>query len=416
MEKLINKSNTLILKNCKIIDADHKSPSELVDILIKDKKIAKIGKNIFIENIKSIDMSKYYVMPGLIDAHVHVTAARPQVANINIPDEEVSIRAKQFMENMISRGFTTVRDAGGAGEGLAFVLNQGLVKGPRLLYSGKALSQTGGHGDFRDQSENFEPCFCHQSGSNISTICDGVAAVQKTAREQLRKGASQIKIMASGGVNSPTDRIDGCQYSFEEMKAIVDVARDHGTYVMAHAYHPVAIKRCLEAGVRSIEHGNMLDEETAILMKEKEAFLVPTLMIFKAMKELLSKEKYLNANVIKKLEEVQKYGLGSIKLAKKHNIKIGFGTDLLGEVQQARQLEGLALHESAQTPYELLCSTTSVNAELLNMGDKIGKIKENYYADIIAVKSNPLDGIAKCFENQDNVVVVIKEGDLFKRI
>ncbi|WP_235842380.1 metal-dependent hydrolase family protein [Cysteiniphilum halobium] len=406
----------ILLKNCQIIDKNYTSPSKPTDVYIKNERIEELGSNLDLknQNLTTLDMSQYYIMPGLIDAHVHVTAARPNVSNTEVPIEEISIQAKKFMEDMIERGFTTIRDAGGASDGLAHTLAQGLIKGPRLFYSGKALSQTGGHGDFRKQSENFEPCFCHQSGSNISVVCDGVSAVQKVAREQLRKGASQIKIMASGGINSPTDRLDSCQFSFDEIKAIVDVAKDSGTYVMAHAYYPSAIKRCLEAGVRSIEHGNMLDEETAKLMKSKKAFLVPTLAIFKAMETLLKENKYLTEDLTNKLKIVQNSGVNAINIAKNHHVKIGFGTDLLGEIQHTQQLEGIALHEAAQTPYELLCSMTSINAELLNMENKIGEIKQHYLADIIAVKDNPLDGMGKCFNQKDNVVLVIKNGEILK--
>ena len=180
-----------------------------------------------------------------------------------------------MLEAMLRRGFTTVRDAGGADWGLAEAVRRGLVQGPRLFFSGRALSQTGGHGDFTPRSDAASLCACQIHSYGFSHVADGVPAVRKAAREELRRGATQVKIMASGGVASPSDPIWNLQYSMEEMRAIVEEAEGWRTYAMAHAYTPEAITRAVEAGVRSIEHGNLIDRATAERMAARAPISCP---------------------------------------------------------------------------------------------------------------------------------------------
>ena len=217
-------------------------------------------------------------MPGLIDAHFHALAADPDIGRLDLmPRSLIHQHAREILEGALQRGFTTVRDAGGADYGLAMAIETGLIKGPRLFYSGKALSQTGGHGDFRPY-EQVGYCLCCQGGLSMSQIADGVSEVRRAAREELRKGATQIKIMASGGVASP--------FRSDLEPAVLRGGDPRGrlgtkswkTYVMAHVYTAEAIRRCLEYGVRSIEHGNLIDAETAAFAAEKDAFVVPTLV------------------------------------------------------------------------------------------------------------------------------------------
>ncbi len=416
MTKEGNSMNSILIKNCRIIDITHQEPSKPCDILISNGIIKKISQNEIkrTNDTTLLDCCDHYLLPGFIDAHVHVTAARTQVANLSLPQSEVILRAKEFMENMLQRGFTTIRDAGGADCDLAYALKMGLIKGPRLFYSGKALSQTGGHGDFRDQHDHFEPCFCHKAGSNITIVADGVPGVLKAAREQLRQGASQIKIMASGGVNSPTDKIDSLQYTPEEIAAIVNVAKDSSTYVMAHAYMPDAIERCLNAGVRSIEHGNMLNEKNAIQMQKQKAYLVPTLAVYHVMAEYVGKDKTLSNDIASKLTYVKEQGEQSIAIAKNYGVAIGFGTDLLGEQAHSRQTDEFKLQAAVQTPYETLISATAVNAEILQCKDKLGVIKEGAAADIVFSKVNPLENINVLATDRDNISLVIKGGEIVK--
>lgn len=232
----------IILKNCSLLDGKSQALQAGYWILIKDNLIVTVRREaIDSSNALVIDIKGKTLMPGLIDAHVHVTAADIDLANEHIPMTEVSVQAARFMENMLMRGFTSIRDAGGADLGLANAVKKGLVKGPRLFYCGKAISQTGGHGDFRKANIGGDLCRCASSGSNISVVADGVPQVRQAAREELRKGASHIKIMASGGVASPTDWVTNLQFSVEEIRAIVEEACNAGVYVMAHAYTPEAI-------------------------------------------------------------------------------------------------------------------------------------------------------------------------------
>ena len=239
---------------------------------------------------------------------------------------------------MLRRGFTTVRDAGGADWGLAQAVERGLIRGPRLFFSGRVLSQTGGHGDFSPREDAPRLCACSIRSSGFAHVADGVDAVRKAAREELRRGAFQIKIMASGGVASPSDPIWNLQYSEDEMRAIVEEARSWRTYALAHAYTPEAIARAVRAGVRSIEHGNLIDAETAALMAREGAFLVPTLVTYFKIEEL-GRALGFPAVSQRKVKDVLDAGLASLEIAKAAGVAIGFGTDLLGETHEHQNEE-----------------------------------------------------------------------------
>jgi len=308
---------------------------------------------------------------------------------------------------MLARGFTTVRDAGGADHGLAEAVAEGLVAGPRIHHSGRVLSQTGGHGDFRPRGDLVPMCACTIHSTGFSHVADGVDAVRRAAREELRRGAKQIKIMASGGVASPTDPIWNLQYSREEMTAIVEEAASWRTYAMAHAYTPEAIRRAVEAGVRTIEHGNLIDRETAGLMASRGAYLVPTLVTYFALDELGSAFG-LPAESSRKLKEVMTAGLSSIELARSAGVAMGFGTDLLGELhdQQSREL---TIRREVQSAAEILRSATVVNAEILREPGQLGIIKEGARADLLVVDGDPLADIA-VLTNADRMHAVIQDG------
>lgn len=401
----------LLLKNGYVMDANRSKP-ELRSILISQGKIQEISSSIpFRNGVKEIDLQHRTVIPGLIDAHVHVTAIDINLANSQYPESEVSIQAEKFLENMLMRGFTTVRDAGGADFGLANAVNKGLIKGSRLFFCGKALSPTGGHGDFRYKTAPFEGCGCCCSGSNISRLADGVSDVRAAARDELRKGATQIKIMASGGVASPTDKITDLQYSEEEIRAIVQEAEDHGAYVMAHAYSPKAIERCLKCGVRTIEHGNLIEKETAKLMHEHNSFLVPTLVVYKSLAEI-GKKLGFPEDSLQKLKIVREKGLEAIQIARKANVKIGFGTDLLGVEAHKMQLQEFSIRSQIETPTETLTAATLTNAEIIQMQHKLGVIAKDAYADLIVLKGNPFEDIS--FLHEDQYELILKEGVIYK--
>ncbi|WP_440683175.1 amidohydrolase family protein [Cysteiniphilum halobium] len=356
-----------------------------------------------------IDAKGMYLMPGLIDAHVHLsTASSVDLANDHLPQDYLAINAIDAAKESLVRGFTTLRDAGGAGLGIARSFSMRKESTPRLFYSGKALSATNGHGDFRHSAES-ECCSCQVSGSNISTLCDGVPEVLKATREQLREGATQIKIMAAGGIASPTDKVQSLQFSDQEILAIVDEANRNGTYVMAHAYTPEALIRCVKLGVRSLEHANLLDEKSAKYINEKKGvFIVPTLSIYEALYQH-GKEYNTPAVVLEKLEEVRASCIKAIKIAHKYNVNLGFGTDLLGGLMQY-QCSEFILRSKAETAFQTLYSATYKNAELLNMEKKLGFIGQGAYADIIAVDKNPLNDISVMANPLDNLKLIIKDG------
>jgi imidazolonepropionase-like amidohydrolase len=309
------------------------------------------------------------------------------------------------------RGFTTVRDAGGADWGLAKASELGLIEGPRVFYSGRALSQTGGHGDFRPLTDEGAVCACC-TGAKFAVIADGVPAVQQAAREELRRGATQIKIMASGGIASPNDPIWVLQYSDDEIRAIVAEARAWQTYVMAHAYTPQAISRAVLNGVRCIEHGNLIDAETARLMADRGAFLVPTLATYEAL-AAHGERLGMPAASIAKIEDVRGAGLNAVKLAHEAGVKLGYGTDLLGECHQY-QSDEFTIRAKVLPAIEVLRSATTVNAELLNRAGRLGCIRPGALADLIVVDGDPLRNLRLLQEQGRHLPLIMKGGRLHK--
>jgi imidazolonepropionase-like amidohydrolase len=404
----------ILFKNCTLLDFKNAEPLSGHHVLIEDQHIREISdRPIETKLAQTYDIKDKVLMPGLIDAHVHVTWPYLNFEkNATLSKSYLAVRAAQTLEMMLQRGFTTVRDACGADFGLAEAVNQGYIKGPRLFYSGYALSQSGGHGDFRSRnSEEFSACQCEMMGIHMR-IADGVAAVQKAAREELRKGAHQIKIMASGGVISPYDPIDNTQFSLAEIQAIVDEAAAWKTYVMAHAYTPAAITRAIQCGVRSIEHGNLMDAATAKLMKKHEAFLVPTLITYHATERSGRQFNFADHNM-NKLAEVKKAGLEAISLCKKAGVKIGHGSDLLGELQ-IHQSEEFLLKSEVLKPHECLEAATATNAELLNMPGKLGVIAPGAYADLLVVNGNPLKNLNLLQEEGKHFSAIMKNGVFYK--
>jgi imidazolonepropionase-like amidohydrolase len=317
----------------------------------------------------------------------------------------------RILEDTLQRGFTTVRDAGGTDWSFKAAVERGLVEGPRLLVSDRPLSQTGGHGDWRRMSETQAPeIFCPTAGMR-SVVCDGADEVRRAAREQLRMGADQIKVMASGGAMSPADELTATQYQIEELQAAVEEATAARTYVMAHAYNDGSVRNCLKSGVRSIEHGNLIDEETARLIAEAGAYLVPTLVTYEALSEE-GKDYGVSENVIRKIDEAREVGIRALRYAYEAGVKIASGSDLLGPLQdrKARELE---IKTEVMSPMESLVSATRSNAELFGMEDEIGTIEEGKLADLLVVEGDPLENIA-ILQKPDNIRLIMKGGRMVK--
>ncbi|GES20428.1 peptidase M38 [Acrocarpospora pleiomorpha] len=329
-----------------------------------------------------IDARGGTVVPGLIDAHFHAYGTELDLLTLeSSPLSYVALAAAGRLAAALGRGFTTVRDVAGGDPGLAKAIARGLIAAPRYLFTGPALSQTGGHGDPRPGDQNL--CSC---GSHMAEIVDGVDALRRAVRDRFRRGAHAIKIMASGGVVSPTDPIRVPQYSPEEIRAVTDEAGRRGSYVAAHAYSPEAIAHAVENGVRTIEHGNLLDAPAATLMAGHGAFLVPTLAAYDAM-DRRGAELGLAPVSQAKNREVLDAGRRAIELARAAGVRIGFGSDLMG-VLEDEQLTGLRLQVEVEGPLATLRSATSVNADIIGRPD-LGRVEVGATADLLLLAGDP---------------------------
>jgi imidazolonepropionase-like amidohydrolase len=335
-----------------------------------------------------IDAGGRAVLPGLIDAHVHVVATSHDLAGLALqPASLVAAESAQLMAAMLRRGYTTVRDAAGADHGLRSAVARGLFEGPRLFIAGRPISQTGGHADMRPQGVQRE-MYCACAGLGLAgAIADGVGEVRRAVREQVRQGADHIKIMAGGGVSSPTDPIEGTQFSMEELRAAVEEAEAANLYALAHAYSPRAVTRAVQAGVRSIEHGNLIDEVTARVMKQHGAYYVPTLATYAALAEEGARLGWSEA-MLRKLQGVADRGLQAVHIARAEGVPVVFGTDLLGHMH-GRQNSEFTLRAPAVPPLELLQSATSVAARLMGQERHIGAIVPGAYADLLVIEGDP---------------------------
>jgi len=354
--------------------------------------------------LPKVSLGERYLAPGLIDCHAHCFIGAFNDAGAILPSE-MTARAGRHLEGMLRRGFTTVRDAGGADYGHKAAVDKGLFLGPRMFVSGKILSQTGGHGDHRGRAD---VCSCASHAGGIAVIADGVDEVRKAVRENVRQGVDQIKIMGGGGVSSPGDKLIHPQYSLEEIAAIVDEAQRCGRYVMAHIYSDIGIRRAVGEGVRSIEHGNFLSEDTAKLMCDRGAHLVPTLITYEADAKYGPGFGWSEENA-EKNAEVLSHGLDSLEIALKHGVNVGYGTDLCWSPKRY-QGDGLLIHQKVCGAIEALRHATVNNARVLGLEGRAGVIAAGAFADFTIVDANPLDGL-ECFAQHDNkVIAVVKNG------
>jgi imidazolonepropionase-like amidohydrolase len=379
-------------------------------VVIEGERIADVlDGGVQVDEARTIDLGGRTLLPGLIDAHVHVTSTVPDFLRLAMmPASLIAAQSKDILEGMLGRGFTTVRDAAGADHGLVEAVERGHFRGPRLLIAGQAISQTGGHGDVRPIGvrQNIL-CSCAGLGM-LGRIADGVSEVRKAAREQLRTGSHQIKVMAGGGVSSPTDPIDGTQYSMEELRAIVEEAEAANTYVMAHAYSPRSIVRAMQAGIRAIEHGNLVDEASAREMKRAGGWLVPTLVTYDSLAREGAKLGWPDV-MLQKLERVRMAGIESLRIAKSEGVPIGFGTDLLGPMHDDQSNE-FSIRLGAMSAVEVLQSATSVNAKLIGREGELGVIARGAIADLVVVDGDPTQDITLLQQQGARMPVVMKAG------
>lgn len=407
---------TYVFKNARVINPLKHSPTPLTTVTVRGGTIELVGSScssLSTDDTETIDLEGRYLCPGLIDCHVHITAVAGDASlsgAISSADQAPShFRQSYLCGQMLSRGFTTIRDTGGGTLALKEALEDEVFPGPRLFTANKALSQTGGHGDTRGTHDVDQGCCSKTSG--ISVVVDGVAECTRAAREQLRTGGDFIKIMSGGGVASPTDRLENTQFTAKEIQAISEVAESFGTWVTAHAYTPKAIRHAVDNGVTGIEHGNMIDKETAAYMAERKIWLTPTLVTYDAM----GSDKYAGflppANKAKN-QAVLQAGLDSLRIAHAAGVMICHGSDLLGPLQ-AEQSREFEIRSQALSSTTILQGATVNAAKMLRQDNFLGQIKAGFAADMLILNKNPHEDISILSKPEKNVLAVIKNGRVY---
>lgn len=411
------------LYNANVVDVAGASVLESYTVKLEHGKITsvapaspsdnKLASSSTAENVVFVDCTGIYLSPGLIDCHVHLIAV-PGFSSLaqafGNPDSVSLLRQPYVCAQMLHRGFTSVRDCGGAHLAIKEAIADGVFPGPRLFIAGHALSQSGGHADYRGPHDH-STC-CGGAHTMMGRVCNGEAQCMQAVREEIRAGADFIKIMGSGGVSSPTDKIEHLQFTPREIRAMVECAANAGTYITAHAYTVEAIRHCVDNGCRGIEHGNFLDRETAVLMREKGCFLTPTLITYDQMASDKWKG-FLPPDGQAKNSEVLDAGLRALKIASDAGVTICYGSDLLGPLGAAQTGE-FRLRAKVLSSLEVLRSATVNAARLINQDASLGQIKEGFTADILFLGVNPLEDVTILDQPDEFVYGVMKEGRIYK--
>lgn len=392
------------------------SRDELVgglEVLVEGNRIREVSERpIAATNALRVNLAGRALMPGLIDCHTHVVAHEIDFQrNAIAPSSLAALRAARILHSFLQRGFTTVRDLGGADYGLVLALEEGLIEGPRLVICGKALSQTGGHSDFRIRSDDRPSVFAERVGA-MGRLCDGVDEVRRAAREELKSGAAFVKIMANGGVASPNDPIHALQFSRDEIRAVVEEAANAGTYVAAHLYTDEAISRAIECGVHSLEHCNLIRPETASLAAESQCIAVPTLVAYEGL-ALDGEALGLNAQSVAKIETVRRGGMESLRIMSDAGVPMAFGTDLLGPLQKYQCLEFEILGRVLSNA-EIIRSATIIGARLCRMEGEIGVIAPGAFADLLVVDGDPYSDLGCLQHDGRHMAAIMKDGVFVK--
>ncbi len=353
-----------------------------------------------------LDLGGAVLMPGLIDCHVHVTVVTTDVWGMaEWSPAYVTARAVGVLRGMLERGFTTVRDVGGCDFGLARAVAEGHLEGPRIIHGGKMLSQTGGAGEWRGPGRTAVDT--HYACPTLAVVCDGVTEVRRAAREEIRRGAHHLKLYLSGAVDAPSDRIDATQFAEEEIRAAVEEAEAAGIYVAGHAYTSRAINRGLRLGVRTIEHGNLMDASSPPLFREHEAFYVPTLATYDALHRR-GRELGMPAAALAKLPPVLEGGLAALERAHRAGVAIAYGTDLLAEMHGEQSRE-FTLRAEVQPAADILRSATTIAARLLRLEGEIGVVAAGARADLLVIDGDPLRDV-RVLSNPDRHLLLVMQG------
>jgi len=405
----------LVFEHATLLDCTGRDPQPETRVIVEDARIRRIGPTGGPDGPRDsrvIDCQGRTLMPGLLDAHVHLAMIDlDPLKEVALPPAVLALRIAEQISATLDAGFTTVRDAGGLDWGFKEAVRLGLIRGPRMLISGAFISQTGGHGDHRARSDR--GTFPIVPGlTPESILADGADEVRRAAREALRRGADQVKVMASGGAASPSDELDHVQFSVRELAAAVDAAAAVGTYVLAHAYGPRAIQNCLEAGVRSIEHGNFLDEATADqMLAADDVYLVPTIITY----ELLSAREAGDGwtpDMVRKIRQGLTGAYDSLGLAFEKGLRIGSGSDVLADMQGEKGKE-IACQARVMGAMNAIIAATRTNAALLRIEKDVGTVELGKRADLILLDADPLADPA-IFANPEHVRLVALGGDIMK--
>jgi imidazolonepropionase-like amidohydrolase len=405
---------SFLFQNLRFLDPRRDELMDGLHVLVEEGIVREVSeRTIKSSTAQVIDLGGRTLMPGLIDAHIHVVLTEVNLRLLSdVPLTLMSAKASASMRAMLMRGFTTLRDTGGADWGIKAAVEQGLFEGPRLFIAGQPLSQTGGHADHRTRTQTTTFCACCSGLNWSSRVADGVPDVIKATRDELRKGADQIKLMVSGGVASQADPLESLQYRVDEIEAAVEEATRWGSYVCAHAYSAKAIERAVRAGVRTIEHGNLIDAPTAQLMADRGAYMVPTLVTYDSMKRRGS-EFGLSEYSLAKNEVVLNAGLRSLDIAHGAGVKIGFGSDLLGQLQNDHTNEFSIRAEVMRAP-EVIRSATLVNAEIVRQEGKLGELIPGAYADLLVVDGDPFRDISVLQHEGRHIAAIMLNGRFVK--
>lgn len=426
LSQIANAQNTtsktaILFQNVRVFDGKSTALSSPSNVLVRGKTIERISTSpIKVEdNVHIIEGGNRTLMPGLTDMHWHTMLVRPtppQLLNSDVG--YINLLAGAEATATLMRGFTTVRDMGGASFGLKRAIDEELLPGPRIYPSGAVITITGGHGDFRQISDlpRIAGTLSHSENLGGSMIADSPDEVRLRVREQLMLGASQIKLTAGGGVASPFSPLDVSTFTEPELRAAVEAAENWGTYVAAHAYTTASIQRSIAAGVKVIEHGHLMDEPTAKLMADKGIWLsTQPFLDLEAAAALGPQEQEKMMQVVTGTDKVY-------ELAKKYKIKTAFGTDILFSKTLAKQ-QGrmLATMKRWYTPAEALIMATSTNGELLQLSGlrnpypgKLGVVEEGAFADLLLVEGNPLENLDLVADPDKNFRVIMKDGKIYK--
>ncbi|MCC4784097.1 hydrolase [Vibrio splendidus] len=414
-------ASDILIQDVDIFDGTSKQLQKNMDVIIEDNIIKQIGEDLTaLPNMTIINGEGKTMTPGLIDNHWHSTLGLPLGQLLRAPNQYVDAIAVDELGDMLLRGVTTIRDAAGNSAGLKMAIDNKFIPGPRIYPSQALIGQYSGHIDFRNP--NFLPKEwggpvdpIEQMG--IGILANGTDEVLAAARNNLYQGATQIKMAVTGGVSSTTDPLYVNEYTLEEIEAAVKVASDYGTYVMVHAHSSEGIQRAIKAGVKTIEHAAMADEETFAMIANRGLYTSIQVLVFKQLLDTIDKSdpRYPKAkqgwdNLDNIFDHIKKY-----------NVKTGWGTDLLeGLDNREQQLQDLALREKWFTPAEILIQATGTNSEILqltgkrNPYGKVGVIEEGAMADILLYSANPLDDINIVAQPKTYLSTIIKDGEIVK--